>query len=163
MMYDIVSDGNYTDRLSDMRSYAFETPVVLAPTRYIHRAPFSHKNELHKARNLGYEGLMIRDTVTGYEDGKRSKSLVKIKKFSDDEFEVVDIVSSKDGWGILECITEGGVLFRVSAPGTIREKERVLQRKSSFIGESITVEYSDITKDGVPLHPVAIAFRSCSD
>ena len=44
-------------------------------------------------REQGYEGAILRWGNAGYEDGKRSKYLVKVKACEDDEFVVVDIHS----------------------------------------------------------------------
>ena len=113
-------------------------------------------------RAQGYEGAILRTNDTGYEDGKRSKSLIKIKEWEDDEFYVIDVHPSSDGWGILECQINdrpAGDTFRVSAPGTIEQKREILLSKVNYIGRRVTVEYANITADGVPFHPVAINFR----
>ena len=34
----------------------------------------------------------------GYEDGKRSGSLIKLKDWLDQEFKIVDVSASADGW-----------------------------------------------------------------
>ena len=48
----------------------------------------------------------------------------------------------------------------VSAPGNMDDKVRILTEADNYIGKSVNVKYSNITKDGVPFHPVATAFRS---
>lgn len=110
-------------------------------------------------RSQGYEGAILRWGDTGYEDGKRSKSLVKVKSWESEEFTVIDIHASADGWAILECDVMNGKTFRVSAPGTILEKQVVLDNKDRYIGRGVTVEYAQLTNDGIPFHPVAVAFR----
>ena len=110
-------------------------------------------------REQGYEGAILRWGDTGYEDGKRSKHLVKVKAWEDDEFFVIDIIPSKDGWAILVCDDKHGESFRVSAPGTIAEKFKIMINKELYIGMNVTVEYANLTKDGVPFHPVAKGFR----
>ena len=123
----------------------------------------SSHEALYKAfrvyREQGYEGAILRWGDTGYEDGKRSKSLVKIKEWLDSEFLVEDIIASADGWAILACRTKGGDVFRVSAPGTMEEKKQVLNNRSEYIGQLVTVEYANMTRDGIPFHPVAKTFR----
>lgn len=107
----------------------------------------------------GYEGIIIRHGMTGYEIGARSRSLVKVKEMLDDEFKCVDIHESKDGWAILECENSSDQRFRVSAPGDMATKRETLNRASEFIGKIVTVEYSMLTKDGIPFHPVATRWR----
>ncbi len=110
-------------------------------------------------RAQGYEGAILRWGEFGYEDGKRSKSLVKVKEWHDDEFTVVDIHESADGWAILECMLPNSKTFRVSAPGSIYDKMRILECKDDYIGRDVTVEFAQFTQDGIPFHPVAISFR----
>lgn len=111
-------------------------------------------------RRDGYEGAILRWGDTGYEDGKRSKSLVKIKEWHDDEFIVLDVIPSREGWGILICeLQDKTGTFRVSAPGDMYQKEWALKNKDQFIGRHVTVEYANLTTDGIPFHPVAINYR----
>jgi hypothetical protein len=132
--------------------------VIVAPTRYGIKIP-DITEELHNAIDLGYEGLILRTNDTGYEAGKRSKSLVKIKKWLDGEFLVTNIVPSVDGWAVLECTHNGG-FFRVSAPGTIDNKFEIMMDKENYIGRYVNVEFFEWTNDGIPFHPVAKYFRS---
>ena len=122
----------------------------------------SHEALLSRFREYriqGYEGAILRWGDAGYEDGKRSKSLVKVKQWEDDEFEVINIIPSNDGWAILECMARNGKLFRVSAPGNILEKITILRNKKSYIGKEVTVEYANLTNDGIPFHPIATRFK----
>jgi DNA ligase-1 len=107
----------------------------------------------------GFEGLMIREPLAMYESGKRSKSLLKMKKFHDAEFKAVDIKQSADGWGIVVCETKSGDKFSVTAPGCAEEKIAVVEQPNAYIGAMITVEYAGLTKDGIPFHPVAKCWR----
>ena len=111
-------------------------------------------------REDGYEGAILRWGDTGYEDGKRSKSLVKIKEWHDEEFLIIDVVPSREGWGRLVCeLNDRTGTFYVSAPGDMAQKKWALQEKERFIGRWVTVEYANYTADGIPFHPVAINYR----
>jgi ATP-dependent DNA ligase len=159
IIYDTILNTPYGRRLEKIMEYEYVSECVkVAPTtggnciRDIGDA-------LHDAINRGYEGLILRTNNCGYEAGKRSKSLIKIKKWLDGEFRVKDIYESKDGWAILECITEQGKTFRVSAPGTIEEKTTILEESFDYIDTYVNVEFFEWTNDGVPFHPVAKYFR----
>jgi DNA ligase-1 len=129
--------------------------IIIAPV-----LPFdvSPKTMLNKAIELGYEGIMLRVKNGIYEDGARSKVLLKIKKFDDAEFEIVDIVESKDGWAILHVITESKIQFAVSCHGTIPYKTKVLINRKDYIGQFVNIEFSEWTEYGKPFHPVATNF-----
>ena len=162
MCYDYMdSELGFENRALRLANLGLSLPISLALGELI--TPLELEIEgiterLKKAREAGYEGLIARHKDKPYEDGKRSKSLIKIKAWMDSEFLVVDIHESSDGWAILECETTKGN-FRVSAPGAIEEKTYVLLHKEEFIGKMVTVEYANLTNKGIPFHPVAIAWR----
>jgi hypothetical protein len=115
---------------------------------------------------LGYEGLVVRPIGFPHMDGRRTKGSVKVKPIHfkgefaiDDEFLIVDILSSKDGWARLKCDNGKGKTFFVSAPGTIEEKTEVLRNKEKYIHKHVEVEFAGWTKSKIPQHPVALRFR----
>lgn len=107
----------------------------------------------------GYEGAMLRHGGAGYEAGKRSASLLKVKTFEDAEFEIVDVKFGRGGYAevpILVCVTEDGHAFQATASGTMEEKKALGRRKDKLIGRIATVKYAGFTKteEPVPFHPV---------
>lgn len=158
--YDILSNDSYLDRHQELSEIVTSDH---SHVRVLGIRPYVNTDELwtffNEARDQGFEGLMLRTMHRGYETGKRSDSLLKIKAFHDAEFEVVDIRSSKDGWAICICKTESGSTFGVSAPGNMDEKRYVLQNMNKFIGKHLTVEYSQLTQNGIPFHPNAVRWR----
>jgi len=153
-MYDLVNSRPYAERLDVMLDIPVGRSVEVVPTERIGSLEEA-MSYFREFRGSGYEGAIIRWGSYGYEKGKRSKSLVKLKQWHDEEFKVIDIHSSVDGWGILECILPDGTTFRVSAPGTIPEKIHVLNHRNIYLDQYVTVEYAQLTKDGIPFHPVA--------
>jgi DNA ligase 1 len=155
--YDIISDRPYDKRLDILCDRHMTHNIDIAPTRQI-SAEFEFGAHTDKAIEQGYEGLILRHGTKGYEIGKRSSSLVKIKKCLDAEFLVLNIVPSKDGWGILVCQV-GDKEFRTSAPGTMQEKMMAYMDRHKYIGTYINVEFFEWTKDRIPFHPRATAWR----
>jgi len=161
IVFDMVdTDRPFRERICRLEEILKSRPyhIDIAPTQAI-----KDHEELNYFTNLfieqGYEGAILRHSMLGYEIGRRSNSLVKVKKFLDAEFECVDIKESRDGWAVLTLKTDSGKLFGASAPGSIAEKEAVLKEPQKYIGRKVTVEYSQLTVDGVPFHPVAIRWR----
>jgi len=161
--YDIFDDRPYDKRMYDIIDIIGDNKSA----EFIPTIRASGADEIYgyhkRSLNLGYEGTIIRMPDYGYESGKRSRSLLKLKTFLDAEFEVSDIIESKDGWAILECIIPEGGTFRVSAPGTMDEKVEILDFAEEYIGQFVNVEYAQLTKDGKPFHPVATGFRNIFD
>lgn len=165
IIYDIISDLPYSKRLYTLknmeRSGEINTTggqIEIAETNIVY-SDTDAKAHLRNYIAAGYEGAIIRVDGEPYQDGKRSKSLIKMKQFFEDEFLVVGIDKSAEGWAILNCITKDGKTFSVSAPGTKYEKEKIYQNREMYIGRMVNVEYSEWTKYGKPFHPIATFFR----
>lgn len=162
--YDLISNQRYVDRHAELteilRGADTEAPgkIVVLPFR-----PYEsdEKQSAHfkEVRAAGFEGLMLRVDRRGYEAGKRSSALLKIKEFFDDEFLVTNITPSKTGFGVCHCLTKDGKPFSCSAPGSIPEKEEALRNKEKYIGRYLTLEFSFYTADGIPFHPNALRWR----
>lgn len=151
VLYDVVSDEGYIQRYSSVTKIAKKSgaSVKSAPT-IISTPDTDIKHHLEEAIMMGYEGLILRIPSTPYEAGKRSKSLIKVKTVEDSIFLIEDITSSKDGHAILHCGN-----FSVLAPGTHEFKAYVYMHAGDYVGKQVRVEYANVTKDGVPFHPVA--------
>jgi ATP-dependent DNA ligase len=156
--YDLVEPGPFTRRLAMLEELALGPCIEIAPS-YQCLSKETAQDALMEFRSEGYEGAILRWGKAGYEDGKRSKSLVKLKQWHDAEFEVAYITRSDDGWGILHLITNEGAHFKATAPGTQIDKCQVADQPYAYIGRFVTVEYAYLTADGVPFHPIAKRWR----
>jgi len=110
----------------------------------------------------GYEGMMARNEGSLYKYKHRSFDLQKVKRFLDDEFE---IIGGKDGLGresglvIFKCKTKGGLEFDVRPRGSQDSRREAFDNLEKYIGKNLTVRYQELTDDGVPRFPVGIAVR----
>lgn len=158
--YDLISPDKYLDRHQELLDII---SVEHSHVKVLGFKPFETQDKMweyfHTVRDLGFEGLMLRTMTHGYEAGHRSSSLIKIKAFEDDEFLVVNLKSSKEGWAICQCETKDGQIFGVSAPGPKEEKLYVMRNPSKYIGRYLTVDFSHLTESGIPFHPTAIRWR----
>ena len=155
VLYDIMEDVSYVNRLYKLTQIGLSAfgPIQLATTRGV-----SNKDDalahMMMSKHKGYEGSILRHGKSGYEDGKRSQSLLKLKTCVDAEFLIAGVTKSKDGWGILNCLTEDGREFSVNPPGTLEDRFMVYNNQDSFIGKMARVEFANLTQDGIPFHPV---------
>lgn len=161
IVYDVMLNTNYANRLGAIHKHVGgKQNIIVAPTQICHE-DLLIKERLADAIDKGYEGLMLRQNRYAYSAGNRSQSLIKVKKCLDQEFLVLNVLPSKDDWGVLECLAPSGDrVFRVSAPGTIDNKRHILYNKQNYIGKYITVEFFEWTNDGIPFHPVATDWRT---
>jgi len=104
----------------------------------------------------GYEGVMLRKNV-GYE-GKRSKNLLKCKKFFDAEYEVLDIEFDshrviREGKEIVipmlanVWIEHKGYRVAVGSGWNQEQRIRYQANPEQLLGKTITVQYFEETKN----------------
>ena len=109
-----------------------------------------------EAADNGWEGVMLRADEP-YK-GKRSKDLLKVKKFFDDEYEVVDVEMGPFRYvengretedTVLSCVTiqHKGYNVRVGSGFTIDQRKEFYANPKKILGKIITVQYFEETKN----------------
>lgn len=176
--YDIVSKEPFSERINELGAILGGRANTLggniALVNAIKISPDSGANLggipalVGRSRADGYEGGMVRSdwalergvfVPVGYEDGKRSGSLIKCKLWDNAEFEIIGVDTSADGWAILNLRNPRGGNFSVSCPGDVPFKHYVRIHKEKYIGKKVTVKFAYWTTDNVPFHPTAEAIR----
>lgn len=137
--------------------------LVLVPTLRVrsHDEVFAAHAE-HVA--AGYEGAMLRWGTNGYKSGYRSEHLLKIKSWTDGEFEIVDVVpgvGKEADKGTFVCKTAQGTLFNCRPEGSDSVRAEYLANKANYISKQLKVKYFDLTTSEapVPRFPVGLAVR----
>ena len=161
--YDLISRDTYLDRYQELSDLLPAWGDSESPVRVLANVPYTTDEAqaalFAKAKLNGFEGLIKRTNDKPYEDGIRSNSLLKIKEREDCEVAVEGIERSKQGVAVCICRTDAGKIVRPTAPGTHAEKQHVLDHPGEYIGRRLTIEFSMLTEDGVPFHPVAREWR----
>jgi ATP-dependent DNA ligase len=107
----------------------------------------------------GYEGSIVR-TDTGFYEGKRTKQLLKLKDFQDDEFEIVSVeegVGTRAGMaGYLVVKLEDGRTCKSNIKGGFDFYKELLIDREKLVGKTATIQYFSRTPDGFLRFPVAI-------
>jgi DNA ligase-1 len=117
--------------------------------------------EHDKVVSEGYEGLMVRRNDE-YQSGKRSKSLLKMKRFDDDEYIVMDVLegNTRGKAEKIVCQTKDGKeTFFPNIAASDEECIEILREKTSFVGKMATIRYQGFTDSGIPRFPQAKAFH----
>ena len=110
----------------------------------------------------GFEGVVIRNPESEYGFGKRTNSMIKIKKYRDDCFLVTGILPGLRGSEdmVFICQTKDGKEFKAKPLGDRLTKEEYFDnfedKYKGHIGECKFFYYSD---EGTPLQPAFKAFR----
>ena len=165
MLYDCFAPMPFLDRLNHVSSLLAgknATHLHLARTQ-----PIADQDQMLDFQGQcienGYEGAMLRHGTTGYENGDRSASLLKVKTFVDEEFVVVGCKEGRgkfEGAAVFECVTSAGHKFDCTAPGDMPTKQAYWRDHQQYIGKRLTVKFQKYTEtaEPVPFQPVAKGF-----
>ena len=61
---------------------------------------------------------------------------------------------------VWKCKTKNGKEFNVRPKGTNEERAKFYKEAKKYIGKKLTVEYQELTDDGIPRFPVGKNFRN---
>ena len=110
--------------------------------------------------NDGYEGAILRKDLP-YEH-KRSKNLLKYKKFKEEEFEILDICEGKTK-GIAEYAwvkINDDIKCKATLSFKDEECAELLKNKNNIIGKMATIKFFGYTTDGKLRFPIFKAIRN---
>ena len=133
---------------------AVETPLIRTE-----EALMKYEDQCH---DEGYEGIMARNIQSEYLFGYRSKDLLKVKRFLDAEYPIVDFThgtSIELECCIFVCETPEGERFNVRPVGTHEERKVMYKNGASYVGKLLTVKYQELSNDNVPRFPVGLHIR----
>ena len=150
-IYDVIDDSPFKERFDPLITKGSSENVIIEPY-WLFSGKGPTESLFNEVRGQGYEGLMMRLDNVGYQAGKRSKGLLKIKYRYDAEYEVIDIEVAKDGTGILVMRLPNGDTVSGVAPGTKHEKIHVADNPEKYIGRMCTCSFAYLTEFGVPFH-----------
>lgn len=165
MVFDIPTlNMKYIDRIK----YLENILVNLKYTKFVPYTILKNKNDipniLNDIENIKGEGLILRDPNSFYEN-KRSKYMLKIKSSYTDEAIFIGYEISKKGKYKdlissykLEWINPNNDKINFNVGSGFNEIQRQLNNIPK-IGSLITFKYSELTKSGVPRHPIFLSIR----
>jgi len=139
------------DRLKSLKVLPIEKSQYLSILPQIEVIDDNHFAELNAdAQKKGYEGLMLRKNVS-YE-GKRTKNLLKVKSFLDEEYEVVDMDFKqhriiKEGKEVVRPMLAQVYIehkgYKVGVGSGFSQEQRIqyYDNPEELLGKTITVQY----------------------
>lgn len=142
--------------------------------------------------DAGYEGVMVRDPNGTYKFGRstvRENTLLKLKRFVDEEAELIDVEErtsnqnpqEKDAFGyakrsasmegLVPMGTAGTLIVKDKAGRTIRVgsglndelRQDIWDNRSKYIGSLVKYKYFPQGVKELPRHPVFLGFRDPDD
>lgn len=170
-IYDLVlthEPCRYKFRKNSLFEYLDSIGTMQDFVKYVETIPCNNQADIdfyhEHFTSEGYEGSIIRDPNSLYEQGKRSKGLIKRKDWKDKEFTLEDIregVGKNAGTAVF-ILETNGLTFSVTAPGTYEEKKHFWDNRATWLSQSevkVTVKYQELTDDGIPRFPIALGIR----
>ena len=149
-------DGSIlSDRLHTLRTWLGPRYDTKETLRYLDQAVITDERHFdmwaQMATDNNWEGFMLRKDT--FYEGKRSKNLLKVKKFYDAEYEVVREGKSTSMTMLAQVwIIHKGHLVKVGSGFT--QEQRLQYMDGSIVGKTITVQYFEETnndKGGISL------------
>lgn len=162
----------YSDRLkfANFAVGKIQSPLVtLIPSDVLENPTHEQLKECCKAFvEMGYEGGIARQLDKPVLN-KRSKDLLKIKTFKDDEAEITGTVElQREGkgagtLGAIGCKTKAGVAFEIGTGLTADQRAELWAMRDRLPGKFANYKFFELTNDGVPRLPVFRSLRSEDD
>lgn len=177
-IYDIIDTSNlnmvYADRYTTIvqmfTKYNYKN-VLNTPTYKVESID-KVMQKYNKFIEKGYEGAIVRNIESVYATGTvmsariRSKNLVKIKPNNDAEFKIVGYNQgngSNLGALIWVLETDSGKRFKVNPKETLKKRQEmynsVNNNFNNYKNKLVTVEFTELNSDGIPLCAKAIGIR----
>lgn len=153
---DKISETILSDRLTTLRSYVLEGDKFIKVLDQKLGSDNHLENMMEISKNEGWEGLMLRKDTT-YQ-GKRSNDILKVKKFFDDEYVVVDLENAVnrvivEGKEVDELMLKNVVIehkgnrVQVGSGFSHEQKRYFFKNPNEILGKTITVQYFEETTD----------------
>lgn len=143
---------------------SFENTLINVPTMEV-----AEESEVQLAFDRflseGYEGLMLRTADAPYKSHPTSRSagLLKMKKFDDAEFEIVDVTEGSGkfkGLALFICKAGNGETFKAVKNAPLSELKEYFDNREALLGRIVTVQFMGFTNaTKVPRHGRVLRFR----
>jgi len=173
IQYHVYDAPRINDTINEKQSFDFRIDELKEHLTQNKQIILVETSEVYSKGNLnslygqyleqGYEGQMVRKSLSSYEN-KRSTSLLKRKEFIDAEYKVVDIdVGNGNRSGTakhLVCYCKKTKrTFNSNIKGSFDYLKEIYDNRKDYIGKLATIKFFQLTPDGIPRFPYAIAFR----
>ncbi|WP_062114084.1 hypothetical protein [Aureimonas sp. AU40] len=138
--------------------------VAVVPSALVEDLATLEAFEAKSVDQDGFEGIMIRKPDGAYKFGRstvRQGLLLKVKRFQDDEAEIVAVVQENDAARVGAFIVVWkGVRFKLAAGGSLDSRARAWKNRASLPGQRVTFRYRGLTTNGTPRNASFVCIRS---
>jgi len=194
-VFDVINEKDFSTRLETLKLIStlgdFKKHCVL-----VEQVLLNNKEEVldfeRVAVESGFEGVMLRSVDGKYKYGRSTEKegiLLKLKRFADDEAEVLDSICryvnqneafvnelghtarstikdnlvATESLGALVCRTKDGILFNIGTGFTEEERIELWKNRDSLVGKLAKYKHFPVGALAAPRFPVFLGFRSPDD
>ena len=125
--------------------------IQLVPMLQRKIKPFEAKEQLEQFVSLGYEGIILR--TNDFWQGGRTDSIVKLKKYLDEEFICLDVERTEKSF-VAYFETDDGKRFSTKASA------QFYKTRKKHIGKPCTVRFQEYSTKGIPRFPILQTCRN---
>jgi DNA ligase-1 len=160
--YDVVSESSQEDRIGKLHELVkrmaspFITEVQVSRVVDEQEVKEFHDNMVQQ----GYEGAMLRLPNGKYEQGTRSRSLLKVKEFNEAEFEFVNFTKGQRDEDLMALFRFRTETLPAKMMGSREQKKKLEMIEGSLVGTKLTIKHFGWTNEGKPRFPIAKSFRN---
>lgn len=146
--------------LSDIRDeFPLERVKVIETRQIMDVNEFMEYHTLNVSR--GFEGTIYRKLSGLYRPKYRSKDLLKYKDMITEEYSIVGYQEGRgnDVGTVIWTVDVQGKSTNVRPKGSREYRRKLFENAEHYIGKKLTVQYQELTDDGLPRFPVGIVVR----
>lgn len=116
----------------------------------------------------GYEGAMVKLSISGYKSNARSSELLKYKEFIDIQVPILDVTPSDArpthgspvfAWEGAKGHKLGDGIMGAGLKMSHEQREDLLLNKEQYIGKMAEIRFFEYSDDGIPRFPVMVGIR----
>lgn len=169
-VYDVVdTEKSFSERFIQCENLSGNAVIKIVSTQKV-TTPEQVTQLTAEFVREGYEGSILRHGPQGYQTGKRSSSILKVKDYKDSEAKIIGMnpgtpYVTEDGrvldnpvW-VAENPFNPGTTFEMSQIGTLEHQHIQFHAAESFFGKIMTFKYFELSNDKIPQQPVGLAWK----
>lgn len=147
------------DMLSDIRELSLEYVNVIETQQIMNTKEFMEYHKFNVSR--GFEGTIYRKLSGVYRTKYRSKDLLKYKDMITEEYPIIGYQEGRgnDVGTVIWTVDVNGKSTKVRPKGSREYRRELFENADHYMGKKLTVQYQELTDDGLPRFPVGIVVR----
>ncbi len=164
------ASDNFEGRYNELKNL-FESNNKLRYVKLVQTHLVNTEDEMKKKHEEfekdGYEGLIFRNIKGVYPKTSRyrSKDLLKVKSWKDDEAIIIGYTVSKGNHAgaVIWKVRNEDLEFSVTPEATMEERINMANNANDYIGSILTYKYQDVYESGKPKFAVGKGYRNEKD